>query len=612
MKTVRRVTALPAVLVLGTLLLLSSAGPASASGRSHWVSVGQIVLVGTNTAGQVSGTPFVFTQLAANGSGPVTVKVPMPASGFRNLSGLRPPPITDGKAVWNLQLSGQHTERTVAHFPAALLPLQVSATYEFNGKKTKPQDILGQTGHLKVTYSIKNITTKATTVAFKNVFGEKETRTVQAPVPMAAAFAVTFPATFTNLKAPGGSLTGNGNGTTGGAWTLFLFNPLGGVHQSVSYEAQVTDAAIPSASLSAQALPPGSLKPLPTIGEPQAPAVPVVTIGGRLAALQVALQKRVHEIAVKASIVLGKLKQVLVPAELHVASRTAKLAARLTALSAAALNLSATVVPDISARLARHTAEAAAIAAALANVKAKVTALPAAICGALSHIPVPTATSPSPSASLSPSPIGCESRVTSTRAYRFLLAKAVALEDLARRHLSALAATGQRAKKLQALALTLSANLAAGSASANALSARAALAAATLENAVILPGKHKNRKTIHPKQLGGGAKVDAAVGQLDAAISSAGTKVDNSYAYLTALDTRAGQSQLPAGNASGATVQTQAFVYSLPAVNYNAQHTHYATVVGVTAMALGSTIGLALYRRRRGLGSSLFPAKAKG
>jgi hypothetical protein len=197
--------------------------------------------------------------------------------------------------------------------------------------------------------------------------------------------------------------------------------------------------------------------------------------------------------------------------------------------------------------------------------------------------------------------------VTAAPAYQSLHAAVVALESFAHAHLGGLTATGLRVKELQALVLTLSANLAAGSASASSLSANAALAAATIENAVIAPPA--KGKVIQPKQLGGGAKLDAAVGQLDAAITSAGTKVDNSYAYLTALDTRAGQSQLPAGNASGTTVETGALSYSLPAVDFNPQHMHYATVTGVVALALGSTLGLSLYRKRRGQASSLFPAK---
>jgi hypothetical protein len=247
--------------------------------------------------GQISGTPVVLTQLAANGSGPVTVKVPMSSAGFRNLTGLGTPPITDGKAVWKANLSGQINGRAIAHFPVSQLPFQVSATYELNGKKMWAKNIVGKSGHLKVTYVIKNITTKATTVTFKNVFGVTEKRTVQVPVPMAAVFDVTFPADFTNLKAPAAGVNGNGNGTVGASWTLFFFNPLGGVRQSVTYQAQVSDAVIPSATLEAQSIPPASLKPLRTVHEPGAPAVPVVTVGSHLASLQTAFRMKLQQVA---------------------------------------------------------------------------------------------------------------------------------------------------------------------------------------------------------------------------------------------------------------------------------------------------------------------------
>jgi len=254
MKAVK-LLALPTVLGLGALLLLSSGGPAAASAGPNWVGVAQTVLASTSTDGKVSGTPVVFTQLAANGNGPATVKVPMSASGFRNLSGLRTPPITDGKAVWNLHLSGQYAERTTAHFPAAQLPLRVSATYYLNGQKMSAAHIVGKSGLLQVYYTVTNTTTESVPVRFKNVFGVEEKRSgVQTPVPYAASLSVTTPANFTNLTAPGASANGNGNGTVGLAWTMFLFEPLGAADQTVSYQAEVTDAAVPI---------PGLPRPLP-------------------------------------------------------------------------------------------------------------------------------------------------------------------------------------------------------------------------------------------------------------------------------------------------------------------------------------------------------------
>jgi putative membrane protein len=639
-----------AVIVLGMLLLLSSGGPAAASAGSNWVGVAQIVTVSTSANGQVSGTPVVFTQLAANGSGPVTVRVPMSASGFRNLTGLGTPPISNGKAVWDLHLSGQTSERTIAHFPPARLPFVVHATYELNGKTMTASDIVGKSGHLKVTYNIINTTTEATTVTFKNVFGAKETRTVRAPVPYAGVFDVTLPARFTNLKAPGATVNGDGNGNVAASWTMFLFNPLGGVHQSVTYQAQVTNAIVPSATLSGQALPPESGKPLPTISEPQAPAVPTVTLGARLGSLQAGVQLKLHQLAAKASTVLTELKAVMVHAAqdvsngtaavsqasaaastgvgrvssgvAHVSGDVAKVASLLGTLSVGAGRLS-TVAGDVSDRLARSAAEASAIASMVANVRTKLTELPAAICDALGRI--------------IKAPHACESTVAAMPKFRLLDRRVTALEALVLAHAARLGADSGTAKTLRALAVSTSARLTAGStrtkslsaqlaalspqlaalppkftglsARAAAVAAKAAQVAGTLATALTPKPGHRHGKAIHPRQVGGGKHLDAAVGKLDAAISDVGTKVNDDYAYLAALNTRARRTQLPAGNASGATVQSGAVTYSISGANRIQHNITLAAYIGALALLLGATLGLGLYRIRLGEPSSLAPPK---
>ncbi len=611
MKAVKNL-ALPAALAVGALLVLSSGGPAAAS-VPNWVGVTQTVLASTSPDGQVSGTPSVYTQLAANGTGPATVKVPMSRSGFRNLTGVGTPPVTDGKAVWNLHLTGPFNERTVAQFPVAKLPLQVTATYYLNGHKMPATDIAGKSGFLQVIYIVSNTTSEATPVKFKNVFGHKQSTSVQTPVPYAASLAVTLPANFTNLHAPGASAAGNGNGTTGISWTMFLFEPLGSAQQQFSYQAQVTDVAVPSATLSAQALPPGNLKPLPTIHEPGAPAVPTLTVGGRLASFQAKAQNKLQDIAVKASTFLSELKKVLVPAAQHVSRGAAKLAVSLRTLSADAQQLS-TNAGNLSARIAQHATDAASTASMIADIQTRFAALPAAICSALSKIPAPTVRpAPTPTASPSPSPSrsaipSCVPRLKATRAFTTLQSKLVALQDLVLKLSAALGTSSADAKTVKASALSASAGLATSSTNVDALSARAAQVATAIANASTTITVKKG-KAIQPTTIGGGAKLDAAVKQLDDAISQAGATVDDNYAYLTALETQAGQNLLPAGNASGATAQAGALSYSIGGADNSAHQIHLALIIGVTGLFIGATLGLGLYRIRRGEASSLAPGK---
>jgi hypothetical protein len=106
-------------------------------------------------------------------------------------------------------------------------------------------------------------------------------------------------------------------------------------------------------------------------------------------------------------------------------------------------------------------------------------------------------------------------------------------------------------------------------------------------------------------------KVNSAVAQLDEAITNAGTQVDTDYAYLTALDTRAGQTMLPAGSASGSTLTLQngAVIYSISGANSTEKSYHLAVVIGVIGMFIGGGLGLSLYRIRRGEPSSIAPPK---
>ncbi|MGO8887950.1 MAG: hypothetical protein ACLQI7_30570 [Streptosporangiaceae bacterium] len=182
----------------------------------------------------------------------------------------------------------------------------------------------------------------------------------------------------------------------------------------------------------------------------------------------------------------------------------------------------------------------------------------------------------------------------------------VALQDLALRLSVALGTSSADAKKLRAVALSTSAGLATSSTNVDALSAKAAEVATTIANASTTVTIKKG-KAIQPKQIGGGAKIDSAVGQLDAAITQAGQTVDDNYAYLTALDIRAGQYLLPAGNASGATAQSGAIIWSIGGADNSQHQFHLAIIIGFTGMFIGATLGLGLYRIRRGEASSLAP-----
>ena len=117
--------------------------------------------------------------------------------------------------------------------------------------------------------------------------------------------------------------------------------------------------------------------------------MPTVTVGGRLASFQAMAQKKLQDIAAKASTFLSELQKILVPAAQGVSSGAAKLAVDLSNLSTYAQSLS-TNAGDLSSRIAQHAADAASTASMIADIQTRFAALPAAICSALSKIPTPT------------------------------------------------------------------------------------------------------------------------------------------------------------------------------------------------------------------------------
>jgi hypothetical protein len=560
--------------------------------KQNWVSVAQTVLASTTTTGKISGKPVVFTQLVANGSEPATVKVPMSESGLRNLLGLAKPPIVDGKAVWNLDLNGSTTERTISHFSSTSLPLKVSARYWLNGKAMSASDIVGKSGTLRVKYTVQNVTSEATKVTFKSVFGNETSLTPHVPIPIAAVVAVTFPSSFTNLNTPGGSSYGYGNGTTSTSWTLFTFKPLGDLTQSVSYAAQVTNASVPSATVEAEVIPPQDLNTLPTISEPGASTIPTVTVGVHLASLQSQIQAQLKKISAAASKLLAEFQAVAVPAAVQVSNGAATTSTDLAKIATDATQLS-TSAGTVSGDLSQRATEAANFAAGVATAQQNLTNLPVAFCAALSNERLNAA---------------CVSTLQALPLYQAVQSGLSTLATVAADLSTGFTKATTDTQTLQnTLATTVTNDLTTASSDASSFSQQALALSNTLAEATVAPSKQG--KTIQPKQISGGAQLDAAVAQLDAAITQAGTSVDAHYATLDALDTRAFENQLVTGDAEGATTQVGVVIMSVSGADQTTRDIHNGIIIGVTALTVGATIGLGLYRIRKGWASSLAPTK---
>ncbi|HVM21489.1 MAG TPA: hypothetical protein VM307_16140 [Egibacteraceae bacterium] len=190
----------------------------------------------------------LYSQLTLEGDGTYTVADPAATTGLRNLHGFRRPRVDDGTATWTVDVRGQEALRTVADYDGDL-PVEISAAYALDGEPTEPSDLVGRSGRLTVTYTVRNVSGVPTELEYKDAFGVRQTETVDIPIPLAGQFTSTLNRDFADVVAEGGVVAGDGRGNTRLSWTVILFEPLGATEQELTYSANVRDMVLPPATL---------------------------------------------------------------------------------------------------------------------------------------------------------------------------------------------------------------------------------------------------------------------------------------------------------------------------------------------------------------------------
>lgn len=251
MKLVRRPLALAAVLS-ATALTAGAAAPvfaAVSTSATSGVSVSdtETIQVYTNADGKVD-NQRVYEQLVLTGHGQADVANPVSTDGLRNLDGFGGLHVQDGKQIVDTTVDGEKRYRTVSNFTGQL-PLKVSVAYELDGKPVTASQVVGKSGHLKVTYTVENTSGVDTPLTYKDGSGKTVTKTVSVPIPMVATLATTTPDTYRNVTSSDANMGGDGHGGMMLNFTMTLLPPVGPATSTVSYEADITDGAIPRAEL---------------------------------------------------------------------------------------------------------------------------------------------------------------------------------------------------------------------------------------------------------------------------------------------------------------------------------------------------------------------------
>ncbi|MFZ1362231.1 MAG: hypothetical protein WAS05_04765 [Candidatus Nanopelagicales bacterium] len=228
--------------------------PKSTTGNKLNVTVGKGVVVSSDPSGKPLLTAMV-ANTQASGKGTRTVEVPMATSQAGSSTSFSKPQMDGESAVYDINNQNgdiQHFGSSNAAFKEKL-PVSVHVRTWLDGKEVAPADMVNVTGHVKVSYTIKNETGVDTDLTYKNADGNSVTKNVKVPVPFGAALSTTLPFGFADVNAPWAQ---GGMGPTGMilSGTAMLFGPvpiIGGMEKTLTYEARATNASLPAVNVQA-------------------------------------------------------------------------------------------------------------------------------------------------------------------------------------------------------------------------------------------------------------------------------------------------------------------------------------------------------------------------
>jgi putative membrane protein len=192
----------------------------------------------------------VYEQLVLTGTGKVDIENPVSTKGLRNLDGFGGFDVRHGKQVGTFDVDGVTRARSVSDFDGKL-PLDVHVAYSLNGREVKPGDVVGENGQLKVTFTVKNVTSESREVTVPDGKGGTVKRTVDVAIPMVGSLTTVAPPSFADVKSDQANMAGDGRGGTKLTFTMTLFPPIGSPEATFGYTAQITDGVVPRIDVSA-------------------------------------------------------------------------------------------------------------------------------------------------------------------------------------------------------------------------------------------------------------------------------------------------------------------------------------------------------------------------
>lgn len=223
--------------------------------RTNEYAVGQSVQIRMNAAGEQNSPLADFrwsvTQVTVQGATDETVKVPVPEDGqmLHSLQSFGNIPQEDGVAIYDVAVAdGVGNARSVSLVPQDMeLPVGLTTKFTLDGQEISPQDLVGRSGVVTATYTVKNLSTQKVEVPIKSVTGETVTTSVDAQVPMVVEASTLLPMRYSGLNTGSGIGGADGRGNNQVKWIGLPFTPLSKTGETTfGWAANVTDAVIPS------------------------------------------------------------------------------------------------------------------------------------------------------------------------------------------------------------------------------------------------------------------------------------------------------------------------------------------------------------------------------
>jgi putative membrane protein len=238
-----------AVLGGSALLAAAAAFPAVAATGDVDVVNTETVSIYTDASGKVD-SKRLYEQLALTGNGAVDFANPIVSDGLRNLDGFGGFDVKDGVQQVNVEVDGEKNIRTVSNYDGDL-PLDISIAYELDGEPIDPDDLVGKSGDLEVSYTVKNLTGQVETLSFDDGKGGTVEKEVEVIMPMVGSLTTTLPGNFRKVSSGEANVAGDGKGGTKLSFTMTLLAPVGSDTAEFGYTAQVDDAVVPDAAVTA-------------------------------------------------------------------------------------------------------------------------------------------------------------------------------------------------------------------------------------------------------------------------------------------------------------------------------------------------------------------------